>query len=141
MYVPLVKLMSSGIFFFKLYWITYVGGIFLKKNPTLSAIFMVFSTVTKVQYFAKKVVGTPVFGIILREIYTMILVLIISRRSYDHLYHESHRYHIGGISTTRWRYRPGEQQIVPLRNTQYISTYGYFEIKYKTVRRIQNKIS
>ena len=70
-------------------------------DPTLSAMFIVFNTVTKVQYFAKKVVGTPLFRIILREIYTMILVLIISRRSYDHLYHESHRYHIGGISTTR----------------------------------------
>ena len=40
-----------------------VGGIFLKKNPTLYAIFLAFtgtgSTMKKVQYFAKKVVGTP----------------------------------------------------------------------------------
>ena len=48
------------------------------------------------------------------------------------------RYRYG---TVRWRYRPGEQQIVPLRKPQYISTYGYFEKNFKTVRRIQNKIS
>ena len=40
-----------------------------------------------------------------------------------------------------WRYWQGEQQIVPLRKPLYISTYGYFEKKYKTVRRILNKIS
>ena len=87
---------------------------------------MVFSTVTKVQYFAKKVVGTPVFGIILREIYTMILVLIISRRSYDHLYHESHRYHIGGISTTRYwyRYRTVNKKYFQCTGT-WLSVYTY----------------
>ena len=140
MYVPLVKSMSSGIFFLFMYKIVRTSGIFLMKNSTLRAIFIAFGTWKKCSTKPKKRLVPHFFCIILREICTTNIVLNISRRYYDDLYQRIDRYHIGGISTTRWRYRPGEQQIVPLRNPQYISTYGYFEIKYKTVRRIQNQL-
>ena len=55
----------------------------------------------KVQYQAKKEVGTALFCIILREICTTKMVLNISRRYYDDLYQRIDRYHIGGICTTR----------------------------------------
>ena len=100
--------MSSGIFFLFMYKIVHTSGVFLMKNSTLRAIFIAFGTwkkcSTRYRTKPKKRLVPHFFLIILPEICTTKMVLNISRRYYDDLYQRIDRYHIGGKSTSRYRY-------------------------------------